>query len=58
MFPLAPGPQLQWNVRVFWLGSAWITRTRELPVGAVNMSSSTLSDPAVALVRRGTTVYS
>ena len=33
MSPGAPGAQLQWNFTAFCLLEAWITRTRDLPVG-------------------------
>src|SRR3984885_833037 len=57
MLPGSPGAQLQWNVTCRWLTAAWITRTKDLPFGAVRLLSMTLSWPCWALARKGTTVY-
>jgi hypothetical protein len=43
MSPGAPGAQLQWNFTAFCLLEAWITRTRDLPVGVVSSSLRTFS---------------
>src|SRR5580658_3482602 len=53
MLPGVPAAQLQWNVSVFRLMSAWITRTSDLPLGVVRLLSMTLSDPCWELVLSG-----
>ena len=57
MLPGAPAAQLQWNVTFCWLMAAWITRTKDLPFGAVRLLSMILSWPCWALVLSGTRVY-